>query len=217
MQAGETTDRHYGGTGPGLSISRSLVKVLGGTLHATSELGAGSTFHFVLEFDTAARAAAPPPGAPAPAKKAASGSTGRALLVEDNPVSSLLAEHLLRGWGWAVDAAATGPAAVALFEQHRYDVVLMDLRLPGLDGIAVTARLRQHPDPARAATPVLAVTAHAQLDAAALCANGFDAYFAKPFDTAALRPALAVARQAPSAGPAQPALRPELRAPDGKR
>lgn len=119
-------------------------------------------------------------------------------------MSTLLAEILLCGWGWAVDTAATGPAAVALFEQNCYDVVLMDLRLPGLDGMAVTARLRQHPDPARAATPVLAVTAHAQLDAAALRANGFDAYLAKPFDAAALRQALAVARRAPSVRPPRP-------------
>ncbi|MGI4883816.1 MAG: ATP-binding protein [Janthinobacterium lividum] len=204
VQAGETTDHHYGGTGLGLSISRSLVEVLGGTLRATSEPGTGSTFHFALEFDAAEAAAAGAPAAPAPVEKAAPGSAGRALLVEDNPVSSLLAETLLRGWGWAVDAAATGPAAVALFELNRYDVVLMDLRLPGLDGTAVTARLRQHPDPARAATPVLAVTAHAQLDADALRANGFDAYLAKPFGEAALRQALAVARQAPGAAPARP-------------
>ncbi|WP_161599391.1 PAS domain-containing hybrid sensor histidine kinase/response regulator [Hymenobacter nivis] len=201
VQAGETTDQHYGGTGLGLSISHSLVALLGGTLRATSELGVGSTFHFALEFDTDQSAPGTAPVAPAPAAKAAPGSAGRALLVEDNPVSSLLAEALLRGWGWAVDAAATGPAAVALFEQHCYDVVLMDLRLPGLDGTAATARLRQHPDPARAATPVLAVTAHAQLDADALRASGFDAYLAKPFGEAALRQALAVARQAPAAAP----------------
>ena len=202
VQADETTDRHYGGTGLGLSISRSLVDVLGGTLRAISEPGLGSTFHFVLEFDTAA-AAEPVSVAPVPAAPGASGSTSRALLVEDNPVSSLLAETLLRGWGWAVDAAATGPAAVALFEENRYDLVLMDLRLPGLDGTAVTVRLRQHPDPVRAATPVLAVTAHAQLDADALRANGFNAYLAKPFSEAALRHALVVARQAPGAIPAR--------------
>lgn len=62
VQAGETTDHHYGGTGLGLSISRSLVEVLGGTLRATSEPGAGSTFHFVLEFGTAHAAAVPAPG-----------------------------------------------------------------------------------------------------------------------------------------------------------
>ncbi|WP_125916462.1 ATP-binding response regulator, partial [Hymenobacter coccineus] len=152
VQAGETTDQHYGGTGLGLSISHSLVAMLGGTLRATSEVGVGSTFHFALEFDTA-ETAATAPAPPAPVGKAAPGSAGQALLVEDNPVSSLLAETLLRGWDWAVDAAATGPAAVELFEQNRYDVVLMDLRLPGLDGTAVTNRLRQHPDPARAATP----------------------------------------------------------------
>ena len=211
VQATDRTGHEYGGTGLGLSIARSLVEMLGGALRAASEPGVGSTFHFALDFDLAPAAADAPaalaaPGAPAPAPAAL--PAGRALLVEDNPVSSLLAETLLRRWGWAVDAAANGLDAVALFEAHPYDVVLMDLRLPGLDGTAATARLRQHPDPARAATPVLAVTAHAQLDAQDLRAAGFDAYLAKPFDEEGLRRALATARQAappaPAPGPAAP-------------
>jgi CheY-like chemotaxis protein len=104
------------------------------------------------------------------------------LLVEDNLVNSLLAETVLRNWGWQVTTAASGPAAIQLFEHRMFDLVLMDIQMPGMDGETAARALRKHPDPARAATPIIALTARAQAgEAERLQATGFAGYLAKPY------------------------------------
>ncbi|MDQ2772478.1 MAG: PAS domain S-box protein [Bacteroidota bacterium] len=182
-QAAASTDREYGGSGLGLNISEGLVKLLGGTLRVSSEPGAGSAFAFVLPLplvplETAATA--PQPGFAAPATLPP--PAGRLLLVEDNLVNSLLAETVLRNWGWQVTTAASGPAAIALFEHREFDLVLMDIQMPGMDGETAARALRAHPDPARAATPIIALTARAQAgEAERLQSSGFAGYLAKPY------------------------------------
>ena len=182
-QAAASTDREYGGSGLGLNISEGLVKLLGGTLRVSSEPDIGSTFAFVLPLPLvplAPAAAAPQPGPAAPASLAP--PAGRLLLVEDNLVNSLLAETVLRNWGWQVTTAASGPAAIALFEHREFDLVLMDIQMPGMDGETAARALRAHPDPARAATPVIALTARAQAgEAERLQSSGFAGYLAKPY------------------------------------
>ena len=107
---------------------------------------------------------------------------GRILLVEDNLVNSLLAETVLRNWGWQVTTAASGLAAIQLFKYRSFDLVLMDIQMPGMDGETAAQALRQHPDPSRAATPVIALTARAQAgEAERLQASGFAGYLAKPY------------------------------------
>ncbi|UOQ78759.1 response regulator [Hymenobacter sp. 5516J-16] len=109
------------------------------------------------------------------------------LLTEDNRVNQLLVQVMLRGWGLHVDTASSGSEALALFRQHQYDVVLMDIQMPGMDGVATTHLLREHPDPARAATPVVALTAHAMHgEAERYQKAGLDAYLSKPFKQEAL-------------------------------
>ncbi|RSK46289.1 PAS domain S-box protein [Hymenobacter perfusus] len=178
-QASASTAREYGGSGLGLSISRGLVELLGGELTAESRLHHGSTFRFALHFT----AAQPPTLAatrPAPNYRGLSGR--RVLLTEDNAVNQLLVQVMLKGWGMEVDTASSGQEALALFRQHRYDVVLMDIQMPGMDGVATTQLLREHPDAARAATSVVALTAHAmQGEAERYRAAGLDAYLSKPF------------------------------------
>ncbi|GAB3851977.1 hypothetical protein GCM10028822_19190 [Hymenobacter terrigena] len=179
-QATASTDREYGGTGLGLSISEGLVKLMGGALRVCSEVDQGSTFAFTLAFQPVA--AASPMAPETPAEAAPQADAGRILLVEDNLVNSLLAETVLRNWGWQVTTAASGPAAIKLFEHRTFDLVLMDIQMPGMDGETAARALRQHPDPARAATPVIALTARAQAgEAERLQASGFAGYLAKPY------------------------------------
>ncbi len=181
-QAAASTDREYGGSGLGLNISEGLVKLMGGTLRVSSEVGSGSTFAFTLPLPLVpvdAAAVVPQAGEASPGTAP---PTGRLLLVEDNLVNSLLAETVLRNWGWQVTTAASGPAAIALFDHRPFDLVLMDIQMPGMDGETAARALRAHPDPTRAATPVIALTARAQAgEAERLQASGFAGYLAKPY------------------------------------
>ncbi|GGE99831.1 PAS domain S-box protein [Hymenobacter cavernae] len=180
-QASDSTAREYGGSGLGLSISRGLVELLGGEISVESVLHEGSTFRFSLPF-ALADAAEAPTLAETPAPSYNSLGARRVLLAEDNRINQVLVETILRNWGLHVDTAGTGAEAVTLFQQHRYDVVLMDIQMPGLDGVATTQLLRQHPNAERAATPVIALTAHAMSgENDRYRAAGLDGYLSKPF------------------------------------
>ncbi|WP_426059880.1 PAS domain S-box protein [Hymenobacter sp. B1770] len=179
-QAAASTDREYGGTGLGLSISEGLVRLMGGVLLVSSEIGQGSTFAFTLAFPPVPAAVSPYSLSTPNAHVDVTG--GRILLVEDNLVNSLLAETVLRNWGWQVTTAANGPAAIQLFEHRPFDLVLMDIQMPGMDGETAARFLREHPEPIRASTPIIALTARAQTgEAERLQAAGFDGYLAKPY------------------------------------
>ncbi|MBO0356879.1 PAS domain S-box protein [Hymenobacter sp. BT186] len=206
-QASASTAREYGGSGLGLSISRNLVELMGGTMSAESQLNEGSTFSFTLPFKLTTPATRPE----LPAQPIDYRALGprRVLLAEDNAINQFLVESLVRNWGWTVDTAGTGPKALALFGQQTYDVVLMDIQMPGMDGITATRLLRQHPDAARAATPILALTAHAlRGEEEQYLEAGFSGYLSKPFREEELFQAIGnilgqrTTVQAGSAGPA---------------
>ncbi|MDO7850295.1 response regulator [Hymenobacter convexus] len=186
-QAYADTTRQFGGTGLGLSISRALVQQMGGRLMVHSELGKGSSFSFITTLPKAsaeARAAALAPLAPV---QSAAVRGARVLLVEDNAVNREVAQLLLEGHGVVVDEAASGTEALEQFELHRYDVVLMDIQMPGMNGLEATARIRAHTDPTKAGTPILALTANAfRADAEKYAAAGMNDTLPKPFDEAEL-------------------------------
>ena len=179
-QAYADTARQFGGTGLGLSISRALVEQMGGQLSVESTPGRGSMFGFTLVLPKA-----PAVGTPAlPADPDTGVLQGvRVLLVEDNDINRMVAAWTMQAWGIEVTEAVGGAEAVELFGQQPFDIVLMDIQMPGMNGLEATAALRRHPAAAHGYVPVLALTANAfQSDHERYLAAGMDDCLAKPFE-----------------------------------
>jgi PAS domain S-box-containing protein len=183
-QEDSSTTRRFGGTGLGLTICARLVDAMGGNIWVESELGAGSVFHFTLRVGVDHQVPRTV-SAPEARTQALPASTDpqrklQVLLVEDNRINQKLAITLLERWGHHVTVAENGALAVALVARQPFDVVLMDMMMPVLDGLEATRQIRVLAG-AAATVPIVAMTANAMESDRQRCLEaGMNEYISKP-------------------------------------
>ena len=203
-QADVSVSRRYGGTGLGLAICKKIVELMGGRIGATSVEGQGATFWFEVPLPRAE-------ALPAPAEAAAAEPLDRAvrlLLVEDVAINRELVKTVLAPFDIEIDTAEDGAQAIEAFQRGAYDLVLMDVQMPGMDGLTATRRIRDLPLAAADSTPIVAMTANVLPEQIARClAAGMDAHLGKPMSPGELLGAIAywTSHPRPAATSAAPA------------
>lgn len=212
-QVDGSTTRHHGGTGLGLSIASQLVRQMGGQLWVESELGKGSTFHFTVTLSVSPSSSSP---SSLPSSKPTAKSDGkdvhekkaralRVLIADDNPINYAVAAGILENRGHSVLHARDGREAVQLYREAEFDLVLMDVHMPELDGFGATARIRDLEERHNRRTPIVAMTARALSGDREFCiAAGMDDYLPKPLDKGKLLALVAALQSSSSSSSPSP-------------
>ncbi|HSY30392.1 MAG TPA: MHYT domain-containing protein [Verrucomicrobiae bacterium] len=202
-QADGSMARKYGGTGLGLTICVRLVELMGGRIWLDSQLGHGSTFHFTIHLLVQKPLAQSPPLPPGQLRDVAIPITAgnsnnfsavsreiknlRVLLAEDNAINQTIAVRVLEKRGYVVTVTENGQAALNACSTQSFDLILMDIQMPGMDGLEATATIRKKEISTGAHIPIIAMTAHALKGDRERClAAGMDGYVSKPIRTAEL-------------------------------
>ena len=189
-QVDGSTTRKYGGTGLGLTISAQLVELMGGKIWVESQEGGGSTFHFTARLELQQERAGEVGAQRVPLPVRPAGTVRRplhVLVAEDCPANQMLAVRLLEKRGHTAVVAQDGREALTAFDLGRFDVVLMDVQMPGMNGFEVTAAIRERERLTGEHTPIIAMTAYAiRGDRERCLAAGMDRYLAKPIVAARL-------------------------------
>ncbi|RYY17117.1 MAG: PAS domain-containing hybrid sensor histidine kinase/response regulator, partial [Chitinophagaceae bacterium] len=181
MQANTAVTRQYGGTGLGLSICRELIQLMGGKLYVESEPGKGSTFRFLLPFGISVYK----PKNKDMSQEINYQSLGkrRILVAEDVELNQYLARHIMESWGFEVEIAVNGLEALRKVQESEYDLILMDIQMPEMDGMKATESIRALENKNISQIPIVALTANAlKGDSEKYLAVGMNDYLSKPFD-----------------------------------
>ena len=181
-QASHGTARKFGGTGLGLTITRKLVELQGGAITVKSEISKGSEFSFLLQFKKVQKGILPITKAKKEQLSANFLKDTKILLVEDNELNQLLAIKVFQKWEKEIDIADNGKVAIDKIEKNNYDIILMDIQMPEMDGNELTKYIRTNMG-SKANIPIIALTAHATLvEEKRSLENGMNDYLSKPFD-----------------------------------
>lgn len=183
-QADSNTTRLYGGTGLGLSISAKLVELMGSVIHVKSEIGKGSDFHFSIVLQPASVIEPEAPVQKPVAKNNEQFRNKLILLAEDNTFNANIARRFITGWGAEIDVVADGWQAIEFVSRKKYDLILMDVQMPQLDGFACTKKIRKHFKD----IPIIAITASPKNEIQQdILACGMNDFVSKPFKPNELR------------------------------
>lgn len=182
-QASSDTTRKYGGTGLGLTIVDQLVKLMGGTLNLKSNEGTGTLFSFTLEFEQGSEEDIVLINKVIAPAEDVSLKGMKILLCEDNEMNQRLVDKIIRKqWNADLDIAPNGKAGFELFKQNQYNIILMDMQMPEMDGFETTRRIRKYRDKEKAQVPIMAMTADALVEERKKCFEaGMNDYLSKPF------------------------------------